>query len=135
MNARNNDDARIQEIFNDLADLSERIDHSGMTRERYVNPADPTDALLADGITYQVYRILEEVVNLTDRTRVMFPTAPWDEMRGLRNRLAHDYPGTDFGIVWDAIQDGLPELKEVCTGYAGMRGIELGEESLPPDSK
>jgi uncharacterized protein with HEPN domain len=31
-------------------------------------------------------------------------------MAGLRNRLIHDYEGTDYDIVWEVIQDHIPEL-------------------------
>ena len=34
----------------------------------------------------------------------------WVNMVGLRNRLIHDYEGTDYDIVWDVIQDDIPEL-------------------------
>ena len=34
----------------------------------------------------------------------------WVNMVGLRNRLIHDYEGTDYDIVWEVIQDDIPEL-------------------------
>jgi uncharacterized protein with HEPN domain len=34
----------------------------------------------------------------------------WINMVGLRNRLIHDYEGTDYDIVWEVIQDHIPEL-------------------------
>lgn len=34
----------------------------------------------------------------------------WINMAGLRNRLIHDYEGTDYDIVWEVIQDHIPEL-------------------------
>jgi uncharacterized protein with HEPN domain len=33
-------------------------------------------------------------------------------MRGIRNRLVHDYFGMDPEILWDTIQNDLPPLVE-----------------------
>jgi len=35
---------------------------------------------------------------------------PWPEIVGLRNRLIHGYDDVDLDILWDIIQDDLPEL-------------------------
>jgi uncharacterized protein with HEPN domain len=32
-------------------------------------------------------------------------------MKGLRNRLIHEYFGTDIQIVWDVIRNDIPNLK------------------------
>lgn len=35
---------------------------------------------------------------------------PWHKMRGMRNRIIHDYEGIQLNIVWDVLVDFLPEL-------------------------
>ena len=35
---------------------------------------------------------------------------PWRKMRGMRNRIVHDYEGIKLNIIWDVLQDFLPEL-------------------------
>jgi uncharacterized protein with HEPN domain len=35
---------------------------------------------------------------------------PLRQARGMRNFLVHDYDGVDWGIVWVAVQEGLPQL-------------------------
>jgi len=37
---------------------------------------------------------------------------PWRKMRGMRNRIVHDYEGIQLNIVWDVLVDFLPELIE-----------------------
>ncbi len=32
------------------------------------------------------------------------PQIMWRQMRGMRNRIVHDYDGIRLGIVWDTIQ-------------------------------
>ena len=40
------------------------------------------------------------------------PHIPWRKIRGMRNRIVHDYEGILLTTVWDAILDFLPELIE-----------------------
>jgi uncharacterized protein with HEPN domain len=38
---------------------------------------------------------------------------PWNQIRGLRNRIVHDYEGIDLLLIWDIIngdEGGLTEL-------------------------
>lgn len=37
---------------------------------------------------------------------------PWHKMRGMRNKIIHDYEGIQLNIVWDVLVDFLPELIE-----------------------
>ena len=37
---------------------------------------------------------------------------PWHKMKGMRNRIVHDYEGIRLSIVWDVLVDFLPELVE-----------------------
>ena len=36
---------------------------------------------------------------------------PWQNIRGMRNRMAHGYFEIDLNIVWDTVQNSLPELE------------------------
>lgn len=35
---------------------------------------------------------------------------PWQQLRGYRNRLIHEYFGVDYEIVWDIIENELGQL-------------------------
>ncbi len=39
------------------------------------------------------------------------PNVPWKQMRGMRNRMAHGYFEINLDIVWDTVQQSLPELQ------------------------
>lgn len=45
--------------------------------------------------------------------RVQYPTVPWKEMAGMRDRLIHFYFGVDMLIVWRTIHEHLPTLRAV----------------------
>lgn len=38
------------------------------------------------------------------------PEVPWRSMRNMRNRMAHGYFEINLDVVWDTVQEWLPEL-------------------------
>lgn len=38
------------------------------------------------------------------------PEVPWRSMRNMRNRMAHGYFDIDLDLVWETVQQWLPEL-------------------------
>ena len=49
----------------------------------------------------------------------------------MRNRLVHDYTGTDFDFVWDAIEQEIPKLRQLCLDYCKLNGLTI--EQIAPD--
>jgi uncharacterized protein with HEPN domain len=58
-------------------------------------------------------RIGESVVKIEHRSPEFIaghPDWPWNEIRAIRNRGAHDYQRLNFEIVWETARESLPEL-------------------------
>lgn len=53
----------------------------------------------------------ENVGKVSDETREIYTTFPWKKVRSLRNRIAHDYTGIDYEMVFDIIKNKLPSLR------------------------
>ena len=39
------------------------------------------------------------------------PNIPWISIRGMRNKIVHDYENIDYMVLWGTIETSLPELK------------------------
>ena len=89
---------------------------AGMTR----------DQLLADDRTYDaVLRNLEIIgeaaKHLPQDVRQEMPSIPWTKIAGMRDILAHVYFGVDPDIVWDVVENKVPELHAVVSEFRNRR--------------
>ena len=48
--------------------------------------------------------------NVSEETQATAPDINWCGMRGLRNRIVHDYENIDMKMLWDVIKTDLPKL-------------------------
>lgn len=53
----------------------------------------------------------EQANRLSGSVRSKYNHVPFQEIRGLRNRVAHDYIGIDYEMVFDIIKTDIPALK------------------------
>ncbi len=40
-----------------------------------------------------------------------YPEIPWNNIRGMRNRIAHEYFDLDLNVVWKTIHTAIPDLQ------------------------
>jgi uncharacterized protein with HEPN domain len=48
------------------------------------------------------------------------PEVPWAVMYGMRNRVIHDYFEVDLAVVWQTVQQDLPELRKQMLGLLNV---------------
>lgn len=67
-----------------------------------------------DKSVYAVIRAVEIIgeaaAKLPEDFRAKHPGLPWREIRGMRNKLVHDYFGINMEVVWQTLQEDLPAL-------------------------
>ncbi|MBR6917980.1 MAG: DUF86 domain-containing protein [Clostridia bacterium] len=84
------------------------IDHTeGKTREEIEN-----DEVLIDSILFRIIQISENNGKLTDLFKADHQDVPWLAIKGMRNRIVHDYGVMDFSIIYDTVVHGIPETYE-----------------------
>lgn len=52
----------------------------------------------------------EAATRVTDEGQAKYPSIPWRQVVGMRNRLIHGYDQVDLHILWDTIEEDLPPL-------------------------
>ena len=55
----------------------------------------------------------EAAKNVSGDIREKYPTVPWKEMAGMRDKVIHAYFGVDREAVWIAVKDRIPEILPV----------------------
>lgn len=102
---------------NRLPDYLEHIQQAAIDALSFVDGLAKED-FLADKRTQQAV-IMSLIIIGEAATKIMdgytaFTQAhsevPWRSMRNMRNRMAHGYYEINLDIVWDTVQEWLPEL-------------------------
>jgi uncharacterized protein with HEPN domain len=47
--------------------------------------------------------------------KLIWSSIEWKSMAGMRDRLVHDYIGVNYHIVWDVIENKIPQLAAQLT--------------------
>jgi len=61
---------------------------------------------------FALIQLGECVTNLSEHTIKEYSQIPWRKMKGFRNQIVHAYDGLDMNLVWDTLNDDMPNLIE-----------------------
>ena len=67
--------------------------------------------MVVEACLYNIQIIGEAVSRLPEDVRKYNQHIPWNLIKGMRNRLIHDYIGTDLQVVWNIIRNELPSFE------------------------
>lgn len=98
---------RTRDVLRDVAtftDMAARL----VARGRAAYDRDEMHRLAAEAVAQ---RIGEAVARLSDDFIADHPDIEWRKIKGMRNVVAHDYARIDHVIVWNALADRMPELR------------------------
>lgn len=94
--------------------------------DRTCSRALPWPREFLDGMTFQQYRLdrktrsaverqlqimTEAAFRLGERGPQLCPQIDWQGIRGLGNFLRHEYDRVSDEVIWDVLQERLPELE------------------------
>jgi uncharacterized protein with HEPN domain len=69
-----------------------------------------TDRMFALAVVKSIEIIGEAATAVSTAGRSAYPSIPWRQIIGTRNRLIHSYFEIDYDIVWDTVTRDLPPL-------------------------
>jgi uncharacterized protein with HEPN domain len=66
--------------------------------------------LLELATTRLVEIVGEAAAKITPENQARYPSIPWSQIIGMRNRLIHGYDAVDLDVLWDTLEVDLPSL-------------------------
>jgi uncharacterized protein with HEPN domain len=96
-----------QAYLHDMLETARLIDSymAGVTFEAFWQSNEKRDA-----VALRLSVLGESAHKIDKATESTFPQVPFKAIRGLRNRIAHDYGAVDFRIVWTVTQQEIKPL-------------------------
>ena len=68
--------------------------------------------MVVEACLYNIQVIGEAVSRIPDDIKETEKQIPWQLIKGMRNRLIHEYFGTDLQLVWNVIKNELPSFRD-----------------------
>ena len=83
--------------------------------KKYVNNMKAEDFLddkkTMTACAFSVSQIGELAKEISDDTQNKYKEIPWPAIKGMRNKIVHDYENVDLAVLWGTIEKSLPDLK------------------------
>ena len=92
-----------------IADLDFVIKHTkGITYDELKG-----NEILIDSIMFRLIQVSENSAKLTDVFKAGCNQVPWKAIKGLRNRIVHEYGNVDLTVIYDTVMNDIPKLVEL----------------------
>ena len=98
----------LKKIVKDLGFIIEHT--SGITKEKLEQ-----DDVLQDCVIFRLIQVSENAARLTDDFKQRYHEVPWQAIKGMRNRLVHEYGNVDLTIIFDTVTKDIPKLYEALS--------------------
>ncbi|HEY9818991.1 MAG TPA: DUF86 domain-containing protein [Candidatus Obscuribacterales bacterium] len=95
---------RVRDVLAAIAEIREFT--NGLTFDEFQDDRKTISAVL-----YSLAIIGEAVRGIPPELEVSHPEIPWDDVRGMRNIVIHEYFQVNLSIIWQTIQDDLVSLE------------------------
>jgi uncharacterized protein with HEPN domain len=82
---------------------------NGVLKEQFL-----ADTMMQDAVVRNIEIIGEAANNLVESSPEIvqrYPSIPFAQIYGMRNRVAHGYFAVSMDMIWETVQTDIPELK------------------------
>ncbi len=94
-----------------VKDILECIGHIRIYTDKLSFEEFSSNFMVVEACLYNIQIIGEAVSKLPDDIKEKEQQIPWVLIKGMRNRLIHEYFGTDLNLVWNVIKNELPSFE------------------------
>lgn len=107
------EEREFRDYLSDIFDTIEKIE--GFTQDTSFQEF-AEDEMRVFAVVRALEIIGEASKNIPVDIKENYPSVPWKEMAGTRDKLIHFYFGVNLNVVWKTIIKDLPPLKEQIFG-------------------
>ena len=93
----------LQKVVMDLTFICEHT--NGLSREELED-----NEVLVDSCLFRLIQVAENSDKLTAEFKAGYSAIPWRAMKGMRNRIVHEYGSVDLSVVFDTVMNDIPQL-------------------------
>ena len=99
----------LQKISSYIDDVAQYVD--GFSFEDFM-----ADKKTLSACAFSVSQIGELAKEISGDTQEKHDDIPWKSIRGMRNKIIHDYENIDLAVLWGTVTKSLPELAKQIDG-------------------
>lgn len=112
MLSNNRDENIVRHILKYCDEVQTAHDDFSNSQEKFF-----TSSTYRNAVTMPILQIGELANHLSDAFKQQYKCIPWNEMRGIRNLMAHQYHSVDFDIIWETSHGDIAALRQFCADY------------------
>ena len=86
-----------------------------------------TDDKTIDATVFTISQIGELVKNISKDTMKKYAMIEWNMIKGLRNRIIHDYEGISLKSIWYIVKNDIIQLRDDLNNIINLEKVEAGE--------
>ena len=110
----------IQKVFGYIKDIISYTE--GYTFDNFMS-----DKKTISACAFSIGQIGELAGNINADIREEYPDIPWRSIKGMRNKIVHDYENVDLAVLWGTIQNSLPQLAAQLENILEQQANNLDE--------
>lgn len=80
-----------------------------------------SDSKTNEAVLRSLQTLSESTKRLSSEVKAPYSEIEWSKIAGLRNVLVHEYLGVDLELIWEVLDQDLPQLGTVIADILGRR--------------
>lgn len=124
---------RNSDVLRHIMDYCEEIDK---TMNRFGNEYEvfSKDTVYQNAVALCVLQIGELTTHFTEEFKSTYNEMPWNQIKALRNVVAHNYGKIDRETLWETISSDIPQLKTYCRNIL-LQFDAMMQECVPEENQ